>query len=528
MASVSFDINAVDKASSVLYKIQDILTQTGGKAGMVAGAFIGMGVAVAGALSKAVSEAQDYDQQIKGLMVSTGASADQTSRMVQVLDDAGIEFNTVTKAMKEMAKDGTEPSIEEIASLSDEFLKLQTGAERGQFLLDKFGKSGLDMARAMALGGDEIRKMNSEMEGGLILTEENIASSEEYRKNLDNLSDSVRGLKTALGNELIPSLSRASDMTIDLLDNANDLSEKGFGYGEGKLNAFSLAMDFMAQRVAKGKEEQYAMRDAVNAHADALDGTLTPAIIAASDATVAYERNNQDFLSTIGTMQSAETSYNDNVKSLAEERIQIETDRATAISQGWWEGSEKIKEFDAALVENTLKSQENATQHELDSRKIMFGLMQQQMAMDGLDATETATLQRLGVQWGIFSQTVVNESQRAISYAEGIAKAINNIKDKTVRITVIQEGAAASNISYELGTQLGYRTGGKQKNAGGGSYVIPKSFGNEGFNMGGLGTASGGERVSISQNGQQQNAAPAMDMKLLARTIVTAMQQAGT
>jgi hypothetical protein len=365
------------------------------------------------------------------------------------------------------------------------------------------------------------------MEGGLILTEENIASSEEYRKNLDNLSDSVRGLKTALGNELIPSLSRASDMTIDLLDNANNLSEKGFGYGEGKLNAFSLAMDFMAQRVAKGKEEQYAMRDAVNAHADALDGTLTPAIIAASDATAAYERNNQDFLSTIGTMQSAETSYNDTVKSLASERIQIETDRATAISQGWWLGSEKIKEYDAALAENSAAALENAAQHDLASKTIMFGLMQQQMAMDGLDAAETAILTRLGVSWGLMSQSIVNQAASAMRSAEALNAAIQNIKDKTVRITVIQEGAAASNISYELGTQLGYRTGGKQRNAGGGSYVIPKSFGNEGFNMGGLGTASGGERVTISQNGQQQNAAPAMDMKLLARTIVTAMQQAG-
>jgi len=438
--------------------------------------------------------------------------------LVQVLDDAGIEINTVTKAMKEMAKDGTEPSIEQLATLSDQFLSLTTGAERGQFLLDKFGKSGLDMARAMALGGDAIRDMNAAQKGGLILTEEAIKQSEEYRKNVDELSDAWRGFKIAVGNEVIPVINNAISSTEEY---NQVMAEQILMYGDlgerGNRYRANLEMTNRAN---------YEARDAVNAHADALDGTLTPAIIAASDATVDYVRNNQDYLGLIGTMQSAEDSYNSNAASLAAERIQIETDRATAISQGWWEGSEKIKGYDAALAENSAATIANAAEHEKASRVIMFGLMQQQMAVDGLDATETAALMRLGVQWGIFSQTVVNESQTAIRYAEGIARAINNIKDKTVRITVIQEGAAASNISYELGTQLGYRTGGKQKNAGGGSYVIPKSYGNEGFNMGGLGTASGGERVSISQNGQQ-NAAPAMDMKLLARTIVSAMQQAG-
>jgi hypothetical protein len=479
MASVSFDINAVDKASSVLYKIQDILTQTGGKAGMVAGAFIGMGVAVAGALSKAVSEAQDYDQQIKGLMVSTGASADQTSRMVQVLDDAGIEFNTVTKAMKEMAKDGTEPSIEEIASLSDEFLKLQTGAERGQFLLDKFGKSGLDMARAMALGGDAIRQMNAAQQGGLILTEEAIQQSEEYRKNVDELSDAWRGFKIAVGNEVIPVINEAvsetkkyNEVMQDQILMYGDLGERGNRY-RTNLEMVKLAT--------------YEARDAANAHADALDGTLSPAIEGTVDDLGDLQKANKDVVSAIMDITKA---YQDSAAAGSAASRQ----RLIDLSLEKIEMLDGVAGFSAAEQEKALAFAQTAGVVEASA-------IREVLAIDSVSSAIANGTMKASDMKGVL-QSLTNHT-----WSVQVAVQMQGLEN--LRSTLAGNAAANPNRTY----QVGGRAAGGSVNAG-----TPYMVGERGPEL--IVPSSNGNVVPNNQMG-------GMDMKLLARTIVTAMQQAG-
>jgi hypothetical protein len=54
----------------------------------------------------------------------------------------------------------------------------------------------------------------------------------------------------------------------------------------------------------------------------------------------------------------------------------------------------------------------------------------------------------------------------------------------------------------------------------GGSFVIPSGYGNEGFSMGGMASASAGETVTVGNQ-------PMIDYKKMARAIVTAFAQAG-
>ena len=73
---------------------------------------------------------------------------------------------------------------------------------------------------------------------------------------------------------------------------------------------------------------------------------------------------------------------------------------------------------------------------------------------------------------------------------------------KDIRINVITSGGAIldlanSPVSAPVGTH---------KNATGGDFLIPMSYGNEGFRMGNGDTASGGERVSITPRGGSPNA----------------------
>ena len=211
---IEIDVIANDLASAALDLVKNKLMGIGGTAGMVGVAAVTMGAAIVTGLSKAKDAAQAYDQQVKELMLRTGGTAEETSRLIQTVDDAGISYETLSTAMRFAVKNGIEPNIESIARLSTEYLALNGPVERGQFLLDKFGRSGMDMARIMDMGGAAILSMSGAVEKNLIVTEEAIIQSEKYRVNVDNLTDSWEGLKVMVGNEVIPALNESlSGMT---------------------------------------------------------------------------------------------------------------------------------------------------------------------------------------------------------------------------------------------------------------------------------------------------------------------------
>ena len=201
---IEIDVVANDLASAALDLVKNKLMGIGGTAGLVGMAAVTMGAAIVTGLSKAKDAAQAYDQQVKELMLRTGGTAEETSRLIQTVDDAGISYETLSTAMRFAVKNGIEPNIESIARLSTEYLALNGPVERGQFLLDKFGRSGMDMARIMDMGGEAILRMSDAVEANLIVTDSAIRASEEYRVNVDNLKDSFDGLKVKIGNEVIP------------------------------------------------------------------------------------------------------------------------------------------------------------------------------------------------------------------------------------------------------------------------------------------------------------------------------------
>ena len=104
---------------------------------------------------KLITQTQKYNQEVLDMMISTGGTAEETSRLIQVVYDAGVSYDTLKNAMKLAIKNGVEPNIEGIAALADEYNSLKDPIAQGQLLMDKFGKSGLEMGRVMVLGGDD-------------------------------------------------------------------------------------------------------------------------------------------------------------------------------------------------------------------------------------------------------------------------------------------------------------------------------------------------------------------------------------
>src|SRR3990172_64493 len=104
-----------------------------------------------------------------------GTTTEEASRLKEVADDVGIGMDSLRSAMTLALKDGFEPNIDGLARMSDEYLKLEVGTERMQFLIDRFGslhgKSAEEMGKLLEKGGDSIRNMSAAIEDGLIVTE---------------------------------------------------------------------------------------------------------------------------------------------------------------------------------------------------------------------------------------------------------------------------------------------------------------------------------------------------------------------
>lgn len=146
---------------------------------------------------------------------------------------------------------------------------------------------------------------------------------------------------------------------------------------------------------------------------------------------------NKDLIGLIDSMQSAEESYTSKSADLAAERDALLQKRSDLIAAGWSVTSDKIKDVDQALTDNADAADENAKAHEDANRRIIFGYITQKLEMDGLTDDEINYLLELGVEWGIYSDTIIEEARQAM---DGANAYLAGIQDRTVTITYVYEG----------------------------------------------------------------------------------------
>ena len=215
---VKIIISAVDKASSTLKKVSGELDKVG-KSGdgfkalaanaktawTALGVGIGVAVSVGGAIKKIADDTMKYAFEVKDFGRIIGASAEEASKLIQVADDVRLSTESMTTAMRAAITKGYNPTIEGLGQMSDEYNRLAPGIERSRFLIETFGRSGLEMAKLMELGSKRIKEMGDSIEGtGLLMTEEGIKKAEEYYRAIDNLTDAWTGLKMNAGAVTLP------------------------------------------------------------------------------------------------------------------------------------------------------------------------------------------------------------------------------------------------------------------------------------------------------------------------------------
>lgn len=208
-------LSAIDKASAVLTKAGKDISGFGRTADAAVKGLTGFslaslgGAAAVGAVAKAVGDSikhfTTYAEQVRTMSAATGMSNEETSKMIQLFDDANVDIGLFTRASRTMVAQGLQPSVENMAKLADEFNALQDPVAKSQLLIKNFGMSGMAMGKLMAMGGDAIKEAGKQAERfGQVLDDEAIAAAEEYRLEMDDLNDAVEGVKIQIGKGLIP------------------------------------------------------------------------------------------------------------------------------------------------------------------------------------------------------------------------------------------------------------------------------------------------------------------------------------
>jgi len=169
-----------------------------------------------------ITETVAYAEEVRSLSRTIGASAEESSKLIQAADDVKVSYESLSTGMQIAIRNGLEPTVEGMGKLSDQYVSIQDPIGRAKFLLDNFGRSGADLAPLMELGADGIRELGDAAEStGLVLSQVDIDATRTYEKAVDEIGDTFEGLKVEVGLELIPFISGELKAVSNLINAIN-------------------------------------------------------------------------------------------------------------------------------------------------------------------------------------------------------------------------------------------------------------------------------------------------------------------
>lgn len=196
----------------------------------------GLSLSYAGALSATIAVAKKFiditNQSVQktaelatkqdDIARLTGNSAEQSGRLLQMTDDLFISYDKLSGILSGAAKKGTDTHIESIKALSEEYLKLNTNEEKNKFLIEQFGKTGLDFKKVMELGAEGIQKKMDAVSASLVLDQKAIAQMIAYKKSVDDVNDAQEALIISIGRESTPAVTEFNNQLADTTQRITD------------------------------------------------------------------------------------------------------------------------------------------------------------------------------------------------------------------------------------------------------------------------------------------------------------------
>lgn len=281
------------EANRALTGIVDGALASGSAAGLgvAAGAVVG-GAALVKMGADGIKKFSELGAEIRDFQRISGASAEDSSRMVAALRMLGVESksaagglfnlsNSVERNADKLKADGVEIArnhdgtvrlLETLLNISDAYKKAGGAAEGNRIAFDAFGRSGATLVPILAAGRDRIEEFWAAAEGhGTILSQEDLERARELAVAQKELKEAVDGLEIALAKGLVPAFKDTVEGMSALIDTANKVTEPIGGLAsviEAGINVVSPATAIMGLFGRKTKDAGDAADDSALAQGD--------------------------------------------------------------------------------------------------------------------------------------------------------------------------------------------------------------------------------------------------------------------
>ncbi len=330
------------------------------KAGIVGGAVVG-GVALAKFAASGVRAFVDLASQIRSFQRASGASAEDSSRFVAVLDDLGIEAEAGAAAIFRFgrnvaggrtdlasygvqvarSRDGTVSLTETLLNVADAYSKTRDPAKRAELAMAAFGKQGLTLVPLLERGRKGLEEFFAGAERhGQVFSQEDIDRAFEYELALDEFEDSVRSLQLSMGR-LLPFITKVTNAIAWSIEQVQTAA-RGYAAAGKWLVGLLPGVDSGSRKAAKGTDEHKRSAEEVR-----------EALIKEQQALVAR-------LQAVQALPSANLAYTKSLDSVRDAQTRLEQAERTAARAP--AEAAKMRQDAARAVSDAVRSQADAEQ----------------------------------------------------------------------------------------------------------------------------------------------------------------------
>jgi hypothetical protein len=578
MANVDILVRMVDQtksgASSALAQIGKMA------AGYLSAATVidAFGKAVQFSIDQA-AEAQKVDAQLGAVLQSTGSAAgmarDELDTLAESLskvstyDDEAIKSSealllTFTNIGSEVFPAATQ-SILDMSSALGQDLKSST-IQLGKALNDPIqGITALSRV-GVSFTEDQKKMISTLVETGDTLGAQKVildeltkefggsasAAANTYTGQIAQLKNELGNLGEVMGSDMLPELTtfvKESKSAVEWVTKNYEEIKKWadviawvanpLGKAGTELGVFFRHLVFGEEAIDSATQSYTEMARVMSSSSNAVSN-LTSNTVESEEAAkkqaeaIKYMTEvNREYLSLVGDMTNEYASQDEKLSDLNSEHEDLLAQKKKLIDEGWWAESEKVTEVNEKIDENREKYSEATNEFELNTRRRILSMLEEQLSLDGLSAEEQDILLAKGLAWGVYSQQAVDATKAAMEEVRILTDAINTIpSERTFTMSVLVQGAdAVGGLGAGFGNWEG-RAGGGTVEAGR-PYTVGEN-GREVFVPDQSGKIVPNNQLTSSENGAGNNTAllsAVKDMKIdygkMARAIANAMQQAG-
>jgi hypothetical protein len=467
-----------------------------GRGGKAAGDFnkqiiaLGAGIATAGAATIAVlkSTSDAYVQngrEVIKLQRSTGATAEEASRLRFAAQQSGIGVDQLSAAVVRLSKSSgtsggakalqtlgvslkdaygqSRPVVDVLTDIAEQVSKLDNGDQKNNLVTTLFGKGGAQLLPLLNRGAEGIGALADQADRlGLTFSEQDVANVKELAKAQKDLAAARAGLANQIGREVTPYLTQAETAVAGVATAAVEKLQKvpeGLKQVLAQIAVVGGGGATILGGVATGAaalNETVGAAGILKAHFRDANGNIsnmTKGLGGAAVATVAWgyaigENNRQfeesiDLMTRIGELQQLQAAFDPkNPKNLTLTSFEIANTLAGKNEIGPSSGLDKVKDYvglysDDDETDNRIA----ATTALLDKLKISLVALDATSGRKLLDEVSLA-MKDIGVAGPEIEQTLrplydLIGNQEAVARGEdamnGYAGGIENVGDSAER-----------------------------------------------------------------------------------------------